>query len=411
MTIMRQVTPILAALKKHKAGAILIGLQIALTLAVTSNAVSIIESRIARMDRPTGLIENDLLAIRNDRVGADPKALRQLIDADLMTLRRLPGVESVAETNSFPLGGGSWPEGIRLDPAAQDRLARSELFFVDQYALDAMGAKLIAGRNFREEDIVTTDMDNINWPAQAIITKALADKVYPDGSALGKPFYIGNNSPSPTTVIGIVDHLQASWSRADSYEYMDHATLLPMRLTRSDTTYLIRTKPGQLDDVSRSGPDALVALDRMRVFQGVDSYQSIREEVYESDRGMATLMGAISVVLLMVTAAGIFGLTSFWVGQRRKQIGVRRALGATQADILSYFLTENLLIAIGGVVLGTVLAIGLNLWLMSAFELMRLSPIHIGAGVLTLLVLGQIAVLGPALRASRVSPVESIRSV
>lgn len=408
---MRQVPAILAALKRHKAGAILIGLQIALTLAVTCNAVSIIQDRIARMDRPTGLIENDLLIIRSDRFGADPEELRPLIDADLQTLRGLPGVGSAMESNSFPLGGSSWPEGIRLDPAAVDRIARSELHFVDRYALETFGVRLIAGRNFREDEIVTTDMDNVTWPAQAIITKSLADKVYPDRSALGKPFYIGNNSPSPTTIIGIVDHLQASWSRADSYGYMDHVVLLPMRLTRSDTTYLIRTKPGQLVTVSESARAALVKLDRRRDFQEVEAYQSVREQVYKSDRGIAILMGTISLVLLAITAAGIFGLTSFWVGQRRRQIGVRRALGATQGDIVSYFLTENLLIAIGGVLLGSVLAIGLNMWLMTSFELMRMSPISILAGVAMLLALGQIAVLGPALRASRVSPVEAIRSV
>nr|AAK17129.1 putative membrane transporter protein 2 [Lysobacter lactamgenus] len=410
---MRQVAPILAALRKHKAGAVLIGLQIALTLAVTCNALCIIHNRVLRMDRPTGLIENDLLTIRSDRVGVDPQQLRPLIDADLLALRRLPGVEDASEVNSFPLGEDSWPEGIRLDPGAKERIARTELYFVDDHALAALGTRLIAGRNFSADEIRTTDENNIDWPPQAIITKALADKVYPDGSALGKPFYIGNNSPAPTTVIGIVDHLEASWSGADSYGYMDNATLLPMRLNRVNSTYLIRSKPGQLDAVSRSAPAALVELDRMRVFpeQGVRTFATVREQVYKSDRGMATLMGAISLVLLAITAAGIFGLTSFWVGQRRKQIGVRRALGATRGDIMGYFLTENLLIGVGGVALGTAMAIGLNTWLMTHFELTRLSPTYVVAGAAALLVLGQIAVLGPALRASRVSPVEAIRSV
>jgi putative ABC transport system permease protein len=116
-------------------------------------------------------------------------------------------------------------------------------------------------------------------------------------------------------------------------------------------------------------------------------------------------------VLLAITAAGIVGLTSFWVGQRRKQIGVRRALGATRHDILGYFLTENLLIGIGGVAVGALLAIGMNLWLVSHFEMQRLSLLYVAAGVIALLLLGQGAVLAPALRASRVSPVEATRSV
>jgi len=409
---MRHFAPILTALKKHKAGAILTALQIALTLALISNALGIILSRIDRADRPTGMVESDLLTIQSSRVGADPKNLQSLVEADVMTLRQLPGVENAAAISSFPLAESSWPEGIRLDPTAQDRLARSELYFIDEHALDVMGVRLIAGRNFRADEIQTGDEDSVDWPSRVIITKALAEKIYPNGAALGKPLYLGNNNPSPSTVIGIVDRLQASWSGADSYGYMDHATLLPIRLIGSSNTYLVRTKPGQLDTVREAAPAALVKLDRMRTFpeDGVRTFETVREQVYKSERGMAILMGAVSLVLLGITAAGIFGLASFWVGQRRKQIGVRRALGAKRRDILSYFLTENLLIGIGGVVLGSLMAVGLNLWLMSAFELSRLSPIYVLTGAALLLLLGQGAVLAPALRASRISPAEATRS-
>jgi putative ABC transport system permease protein len=122
-------------------------------------------------------------------------------------------------------------------------------------------------------------------------------------------------------------------------------------------------------------------------------------------------MGIISAVLLVITAAGIVGLTSFWVGQRRKQIGVRRALGARQRDILSYFLTENLLITLGGVLLGVVLAVSMNVWLVVRMGSQPMSPLYLAAGVLLLLLLGQGAVLAPAMKASRVPPVEATRSV
>jgi putative ABC transport system permease protein len=133
--------------------------------------------------------------------------------------------------------------------------------------------------------------------------------------------------------------------------------------------------------------------------------------VYDSDRGMVILMGIISVVLLAITAAGIVGLTSFWVGQRRKQIGVRRALGARRRDILAYFLTENFLISASGAVLGIVLGFAFNLWTVTHFAMDRMSLVYVGLGVLMLLLLGQAATLAPALRASRVSPVEATRSV
>jgi putative ABC transport system permease protein len=126
---------------------------------------------------------------------------------------------------------------------------------------------------------------------------------------------------------------------------------------------------------------------------------------------MAIMMGIVCAVLLLITGAGIVGLTSFWVGQRRKQIGVRRALGATRNDILSYFLTENLLIGVAGVLVGALLAYGMNQWMMTQFEMARLSLAYVSVGIVVLLLLGQVAVLAPAVRASRVPPVEATRSV
>ena len=167
-------------------------------------------------------------------------------------------------------------------------------------------------------------------------------------------------------------------------------------------------------DAMREAPKALYAQSRLRIIDakdGIQDYAEIRHRAYNGDRGMAILMGIICTVLLAITAAGIVGLTSFWVGQRRKQIGVRRALGARQRDILAYFLTENFLISAAGVALGAVLAVAFNLWTVTRFEMDRMSMAYVGIGVIVLLLLGQGAVLAPALRASRVPPVEATRSV
>jgi putative ABC transport system permease protein len=117
------------------------------------------------------------------------------------------------------------------------------------------------------------------------------------------------------------------------------------------------------------------------------------------------------VILLAVTAAGIVGLTSFWVGQRHRQIGVRRALGARKIDILHYFQLENLLIAGVGAVIGIALAIGLNMVLIQNFEMDRMPVIYVLCGLVVVMVLGQAAVFVPARRASNVPPVVATRSV
>jgi putative ABC transport system permease protein len=126
---------------------------------------------------------------------------------------------------------------------------------------------------------------------------------------------------------------------------------------------------------------------------------------------MAWMLVAVIVALLVVTALGIVGLASFWVQQRTKQIGVRRALGATRGQVLRYFQTENFLLATLGIVLGMLLAYGINQLLMGKYELPRLPLAYLPFGAVTLWLLGQLAVFWPARRAAAVPPAVATRSV
>ena len=108
---------------------------------------------------------------------------------------------------------------------------------------------------------------------------------------------------------------------------------------------------------------------------------------------------------------GIVGMASLWVNQRRKQIGVRRAIGARQRDILRYFLVENFLVTSFGIAVGLALAVALNQWLVSALEVPRLPLHYLPGGVVALWALGLLAALGPAWRAARIPPAEATRSV
>ncbi len=112
-----------------------------------------------------------------------------------------------------------------------------------------------------------------------------------------------------------------------------------------------------------------------------------------------------------MTAFGIIGLTSYWVSQRRRQIGVRRALGATAGNILRYFHTENLLIVGAGSLLGILLGLAANLWMIRGIEQARLPPLYLIVGTLGVVALGQLAVLWPALRATAVPPAIAARGV
>ena len=126
---------------------------------------------------------------------------------------------------------------------------------------------------------------------------------------------------------------------------------------------------------------------------------------------MAYLLAGVSFALLIITALGVIGLASFWVQQRTRQIGVRRALGATRGDIVRYFQVENFILATIGIVLGMALAYAINLWLMQKYQVARLPGEFLPIGAVLLWLLGQIAVLGPAMRAAMIPPAIATRSV
>jgi putative ABC transport system permease protein len=408
-----QIKPILSALRRHKAGTFLIAMQIALTLAIVCNALFIIHQRVSHLSEPSGLDEANIFVIQNQWVGSStPQQADAKIREDLAVLRQIAGVQDATPSNSYPLRGGGWDDGIKLSPDQQQDTTGSTIYFADDHFIDTLGLKLVAGRNFHADEITAMDVRDLLAPPQVMVTRALADKLFPKGDAVGKTIYLVGGA---TTIVGVVDVLQSQSVDRWAADFAYRSTIVPKRLASSlGTFYIVRARPGQLDAAMRAASKSLFAHNPRRIINeqdGLLSFAQVRARAYERDRGMAILMGVICVVLLAITAAGIVGLTSFWVGQRRKQIGVRRALGATRRDILHYFMTENLLISCGGTLVGVLLAVAINLWLVTRFEMHRLSLVYVLVGVAILLLLGQGAVLAPAMRASRVPPVEATRSV
>lgn len=412
--------PMIAALRKHKAGVVLIALQIAVTLAIVCNAIFIIYARIENVRRPTGLDENNLFLVTQQWVGApsgdDPAGVQKLdvmLREDLNALRALPDVESVTPTNSVPLLQSSWNGAIALKPGAELRAgnARTTYYFGDEQWLKTLGLHLIAGRDFTAADVINMDFRSNTQPSIVIVTKALADKLFPQGDAVGKAVYL-NGDAKPTTIVGEVERLQVPSVSNWASTFVWNSTIGPIRLNGNFSRYAIRAKPGRLEAAMREVPKALYAVNPLRVLDddSVKSFKDIRAEAYRADIGMAALMGMICLILLAVTAAGIVGLTSFWVGQRHRQIGVRRALGARKIDILRYFQLENLMIAGGGAIVGIALAVGLNRLLMSKFEMQSMPVYYVLAGLAVVVMLGQIAVFVPARRASNVPPVAATRA-
>ena len=187
--------------------------------------------------------------------------------------------------------------------------------------------------------------------------------------------------------------------------------IFPTRLVQNWRTYAVRVDdPAALDRTATAADEMLQKRVAGRMSGGVDTMAETREQRYEGEHTMINGLLIVMGLLLIMTASGIVGLASLWVNQRRKQIGVRRALGARRVDILRLFITENILITVAGVIAGCGLAIGLNTLMMDQLELSKLPLAYLGVGSVVLVALGVAAVLGPALRAASVPPAVATRS-
>src|SRR5580692_2512587 len=131
-----ELRPILSAMRRNKVGAILIGVQMAITLAILCNALFIIEQRVALSKRPTGTDESNIFVISNQWVG-NPPDLAAKLRADLAALRSLPGVIDAIASNSFPLHNGGETEGIKLNPDQKDESGLTAVYFADEHGLPA----------------------------------------------------------------------------------------------------------------------------------------------------------------------------------------------------------------------------------------------------------------------------------
>ncbi len=409
------IRPILSTLSRHKTAAGLIALEIALSCAIVSNAVFLIGNRLERMAQPSGVAETELLHIllAGTARDADHAALTR---EDLAALRAVPGVRQVAAVNQVPFQSSSWNTAVNMQPDQTHPTLVGTTYFGSEDLLETLGLRLVAGRDFQPDEyqeFAAFQRSGGESPIPSVIlTRDLADRLFPDSEPLGQSIYAWGNRPS--RVVGVVEHLIRPNDTVGAPNEREFSMLLPLLApTEYGSRYLIRADPERRGEVMDA---ALAALDRVypsRIVleEQTGTLEAFRDTYYQEDRAMAWLLVVVCVALLVVTALGIVGLASFWVQQRARQIGVRRALGATRGQILGYFQTENFIIASFGIALGMALAYAINGALMERYELPRLPWQYLPAGALTLWTLGQLAVLGPARRAAAAAPAVATRSV
>jgi putative ABC transport system permease protein len=406
-----EIRPILSAMRRNKVGPLLIAAQMAMTLAILCNSLFIVVQRIAWSNRLTGTDEGNIFVIVNQWLG-HPTDLTARLQSDLAALRAVPGVIDAFASNSYVLKNGGSSEGVKLSPDQAQSITETAVYYGDDHALRSLGLKLVAGRNFSANEIADK-VDNADVvPAAVIVTSALAERLFPGKSALGRRLILDFLAPGNPgiSIVGVVDRLQVPWVDPWSKNINDYSVIVPFRfVSQVPANYIVRTQPGQLTAVLRAAETKLFDINPGRVLVKSLLLTEARADAYKDDRGLAIILVVVSTALVSITAFGIVGLTSYWVVQRRRQIGIRRALGATRQAIVAYFQTENLLITAVGAAIGVGLAVSANLWMVNAFATQRLQGGYPFAGVIVVLLLGQVATLWPALKAASIPPALATR--
>lgn len=395
--------PIVRALSRNRMRVLLIVLQIGITLAVIANAVTMITTNRAKMQKESGFDDDNLLWVQSKPYAEqfNERSFRvATTQADVRALRAgIPGVRAVSNTNFLPWAGGGSSGEVKA-AGGDGTKYRTQEYTASPGILETLNVHIVSGRGLRDSDI---DLDPKSTTNTVIISRALEQLVFKGKSAVGQQFL---EDGQVDTIVGVFDKFYNPYGWP-IHEYTYFAAGL---VGRPGARFLVRVEPGKMQQVIPEIEKRLLQINDGRNFD-FKPINEFKNQYFTESRIVIGAMTAVIVLLVIVTGLGIVGVTSFSVTERRKQIGTRRALGATKPAILRYFLLENWIITNSGLLLGIALAYALNFVLVTKAGGDKLDWRFVAAGVLLLWLQGLIATLAPATRAAAVSPVIATRAV
>ncbi|TQF71814.1 ABC transporter permease [Pseudoalteromonas luteoviolacea] len=402
---MKDLKPIIKSLLRAKTGPLLLLLQIAVTYTILVNAVFMLLQKSEEINVSSGLAESELFWFQMSLHGTREEKMASLF-RDLEAIKGLDSVKNAVTLSSIPFSGRGAGHEIRLDRNAVGYITKAAFYSGSFDALETMGLKLIAGEGFTINDERRLFNFGLTVPSGVLITKALAEQLYPEDwqQVLGKTIYL-NEDAQP--VRGVVEHLIGPWS---FWKHRSFNVLFSNVFVTSEVSLMVRM---QGTNIEKSIQDVMniIMQEPLRTVDHLEVLTDLREKAYRSQVAAYNTLKAVVIGLALITMLGVFGQARFTVLKRRKQIGTRRALGASQIAIVRYYVLENAVINVCGIALGVLLAIAANNLLVLHFQLEPVPGLYLAYGGVIIFLAGFFAVLQPAIRAARISPAEATRSV
>jgi predicted permease len=343
------------------------------------------------------------MALTLDGPAYDENQERAVFFQELLPrLDAIPGVRASGVTSKLPLRGGTngpavseamWNE----DP--ENRGILTEITYLDGDYFEAMGIPFLAGRPLGPEDA------DAEAPG-VVINEAAASRFWPGENPLGKRLGFTGNPPNWTTVVGVVGNVR-QWNpgSAPRPELYAHYNLRPR-----NRMLIVLNAEGDPNELVAGARSAVGGVDPLLPLSEISTMGEILEQDLAGRESLTTLIGILSILALVLAAAGLYGVISYFVARRTHELGVRLALGADRSRLVGMVVRKALAL----VALGLVVGAG-GLWLSTRilasllFGVGPLDPPTIIGCVVLLVVVGVGAALLPGLRATRLSPVNALR--
>jgi putative ABC transport system permease protein len=405
----------LASASRSARRALVIG-EVGLAVLLVSSAGLLIRSLWMLTHVNPGFTTEHLLSARitpNESFCDDAARCVQFYRELVNRVDAVPGVTGAAVVNTLPLDGRVNKRSVYLEGKNE---TSQVLPFVWQDIVSAgyfrfMRIPLLRGRAF-------SDTDSPGNPPVAILTAATAQRFWPNEDAVGKHIRLaGTDETDWVTVVGVVADVRAFNLRQDVPTGMDGTIYLPYgpqatmenKQIPAEMTLAVRTatdQPGLADSIR----DIVAHLNQEAPVSEVKTMTSVMSEVTSTPRSVTSLFVSFAGIAFILGAVGIYGVISFFVGQRTREIGIRIALGAQKTDVLKIVMGEGLSMTFAGVLAGLVAAFALTRLLRSfLYGVSATDPLALGAVAVLFSLAALAACYLPARRAMRVDPVIALR--
>jgi predicted permease len=392
----------------------LVTVEVGLAMLVVVAAGLLVQSytRLAKLD--LGFSSSNAVAFNvtvPEAAYETPEAVTRFYARLVATLEQLPGVERAGGVLSLPLRSGTGSIDIEVDgrPAEPGRSAQSPGFqVVTPGYFEALRIPLLEGR-------LPAVSDDASAPVAAWVNRTAAQRLWPGESALGKRFRFPGDSARPWfTVAGVVGDVRTTAATAEPrWEYfLAHAQLpgvLNVGIFHRPLSIVVRTTsdPGALAPSIRrvlAGLDSRVAPARLELMTTVTSRAIARPRL------VAVLLGAFALLSVTLAVVGIYGVLSYSVSRRTREIGIRLALGARQPQVVRQMALQGLRAAGWGIAIGGIAALASSRVLSAQlFGIGPRDPAVFGASAIALAMVSLAAAMIPARRAARVQPALTLR--